>query len=172
MAVNAAILMQEAIYGEKLEALTKEKDFVGSVILSEYIPSPVIACVKEYPSFFDVYRVVSVYYWRSSNNRSEYIHITLPYGVPKGATVIEISEKDYNDLLEFVVEINKLKDEKMDLLERVTSALVSLKYENQVKEQLPEALEYIDFPVEKALPQPIYNDIRNILKNAKNNEQK
>ena len=172
MALEAASRMMDAIYGTQIDAVTKEKDFVGSVIISKYIPSPVIACVKEYPSFFEVYRNVAVFYWKSANWGSEHIYVKLPYNVPKGAKYIEISESDYKDLLVFVKEINKLKDEKMKFGERITSALISLKYENKVKEQLPEALEYIEFPVEKSLPQPIYNDIRNILKNAKNNAKK
>lgn len=172
MASDAALKMQEAVYGPQLEAVNKEKDFVGTQIISKYIPSPVIACIKEYQSFFEVYRVVGVFYWRSSNWRSEYIYVKLPYNVPKGAKYIEISESDYKDLLEFVKVINKLKDEKMEFGERIISALISLKYENKVKEHLPEALEYIEFPVVKALPEPIYNDIRNILKNAKNNAKK
>lgn len=172
MALDAAFKMQEAIYRPQIDAVTKEKDFVGTQILSKYIPSPVIACVKEYTSFFEVYRNVGVFYWKSANCRSEHIYVKLPYCVPKGAKYIEISASDYKDLLEFVKAINKLKDKKMEFGERIISALISLKYENKVKEQLPEALEYIDFPVEKALPQPIYNDIRNILKDAKNNAQK
>ena len=45
-------------------------------------------------------------------------------------------------------------------------ALVALKYDKNVEKELPEAMQYINFPEVKAVPMPVFTGLRDILAKA------
>ena len=101
--------------------------------------------------------------------RSDYISVALPFFVPIGSKYIMINRTDYIALQKLDAEISRIKKECKEFGEQMVSTLVSLRTEKEVRKQLPEALQYIDFPIEKALPEPIYSEIRFKLQKAQTN---
>lgn len=67
---------------------------------------------------------------------------------------------------------NELRKEADKFQEQIENALLSLKTEKKITEQLPEALPYIKFPDDKSnLPAPIFSDIRTMLQGITEKKQ-
>ena len=54
MAEEAAAKMKAKAYGRKIENATKKVNEAVEELVRKYIPAPVIACIEEYTTFFQL----------------------------------------------------------------------------------------------------------------------
>lgn len=170
--------MATAAFGSKIELAKKRVTAFADNLAIKYIPYSVRAVCAEFPSFFDktkyVYFTTTRTYKDGYSGYENYIGAKISFNVPKGSEYIKvITPTEYNELKKLDMSVKAIENAQAEFKQRVQSALIALKTENKVKESLPEALPYIEFPEEVQLPAPIFDTLRNIIKNIKNdgNEQ-
>lgn len=166
MAENAASIMKEKAYGKKIEnAASKINDMVENLV-RKYVPSPVIACANEYPTYMHCVdgATITTYIDSDGGIRSaSQIRGELSFKIPYRSNYITVTNVEYAELRKLDDERRRLVKVRDDFEKKVYDALVALRTENAVKKELPEALDYLEFPEEKAVPMEIYNDLRFII---------
>lgn len=158
IASKVANILAEIAYKEDVEkACKKYKEIIDNIYLS-YVPSPIIACAKEYPDFF--YASTSAYF---SSPKAFQQWFNLSISNPLGSIPINISDKDMDRALNAELEYRTIKNEKYSYRSKVGDALYQLKTEAKIKQFFPEALPFINFSESSALV-PNYDDLRSKLK--------
>lgn len=166
MALEASRNMALDAYSKKIDVvLRKERDF-AEVLMRKYIPAPVLACLKEYPTYISSSSYVSFTTYIGDKPEKLISHF-LSQKVPVGSTYLIVSNEDYNLL-------QVLENKRMQLCSQceyfqkeLTEAMLALRTEKKIEEELPEALQYIEFPVVKQLPIKKYDHLRDILQSLK-----
>lgn len=174
MAQKAVEKMKKAIYGARIEEARAVLNKHGEELVRKYIPSPVIACMNEYSNYFDsnhgacissVVTKPSGYTTHKTN-----IAIKLSFNIPNHSAYINVQLDEYEGLKVLLDKVVAVVSEMDAFGSKMFDALIALKTYKRIKEELPEALEYIDFPEEfddACVPMPIFNDLRNIIKGIK-----
>lgn len=181
MAIQAAMDMRNAVYKEKLNnaqaTLKKEAD----AFVKKYVPSPVLTCVEEYKDYFTTSCRVRIVVYDKESKEGEYsgsyryilseISMPLPLNYYENYR-INTSVSKCKRVVAADDTYNELRREADKFQGQIENALLSLKTEKKITEQLPEALPYIKFPDNKSnLPAPIFSDIRAMLQSVTNNKQ-
>lgn len=174
MAQAAVEKMKKAVYGAKIEEARAVLNKHGEELVKKYVPAPVIACVNEYSDYFGSNHGASIAtkVTKPSGNITyeKYIAIKLSFNIPNHSAYINVQLDEYKELKALLDNVNAVVNEANTFEQNMFNALIALKTYKRIKEELPEALEYIDFPDEcemKAVPMPIFNDLRNIIKGIK-----
>lgn len=167
MATNAAQEMAAKVYSEKIKEAREELRKEGEKLIKKYIPSPVLSVVNEYIDFFSTARHVNFYDDTMGKYSAASITVGINFDISYGSSYICISKDDMRNISKFYVRVEDLQNKARDFENEIYKALKSLGTSKKVEENLPEALEYLNIPEEKALPMPIYQNIRNLLQQAK-----
>lgn len=172
MAEIAAEKMATAAFGSQIELAKKRVQVVVEGLVVKYVPYSVRAVVAEFPSYFERGKYASVTTSRTYADghvgHEDYIGSPISFSIPKGSQYLDhVSPAEYKELKKLYMRVKVIQNEIKNFKQQVLDALIALKTENKVRESLPEALPYIDFPEEVQLPAPIFGTLRNILKNIK-----
>lgn len=174
MAQTAVEKMKKAIYGAKIEEARAVLNKHGEELVKKYIPAPVIACVNEYSDYFGSNHgaSISTKVTKPSGNITyeKYIAIKTSFNIPNHSAYINVQLDEYEGLRALLDNVNAVVNEANTFEHKMFDALIALKTYKRIKEELPEALEYIDFPEEfddACVPMPIFDDLRNIIKGIK-----
>lgn len=170
MAFKAAAKMKDKAYGSKIENAQSKVNAAVEELVRKYLPSPVIACVNEYPEYFNYCTsasITTILNDKGSNFTSCSIRGKLTFKVPYYATSIKVENKEYDVLLNLNLNLRLLEKECETFGNRVYDALLSLRTEKAVEKELPEALKYLEFPEVKSVPIPVFTGLRNIIKSFK-----
>ena len=174
MAQEAVEKMKKAVYGTKIEEARAVLNKHGEELVKKYIPAPVIACVNEYSDYFGSNHGASIASTVTApsghTTNTKYIAIKLSFNIPNYSAYINVQSDEYEGLKALLDNVNVVVNEANTFEQKMFDALVALKTYKRIKEELPEALEYIDFPEEfddACVPMPIFNDLRNIIKGIK-----
>ena len=167
MADDAASKMKEKAYAKKIENAYKKLNEAGQVIVRKYIPAPVIACVNEYSSYFGYSTGASITAIKEHpdgwTGRHPNIPVKLSFKIPSGGSYITVDAKEYESIRKLHAKVKQLEKEREDFGDQVYDALVALKTEKNVEKELPEAMKYLEFPEVKAVPMPVFTELRDII---------
>ena len=170
MAKKAAAKMIEKAYGCKIENARAKVDSAVEELVRKYLPYPVIACVNEYPEYFNYSmgaNIMTILNDKGSTFTSLSISGKLTFKVPCYGTSIKVDCKDYDILLKLNTKLRLLEKESEKFGDQVYAALISLRTEKAVEKELPEALKYLEFPEVKAVPMPVFTGLREIIQSIK-----
>lgn len=167
MAELAALKMAEKAYNNKIKEAQEDIDSEVEKLVKKYIPAPVIACVNEYDKYFYGYTHANITTSKENPNgwncREDSIYGNLTFKLPASIGMIEVSRNEYKDVRKLYDKKSSLVVDKDKFMDNIINALLSLKTYNKVKEQLPEAIKYIEVPSGTMLPAPIYTELNNLI---------
>lgn len=173
-AEKAATTMANAAFNSKIELAQKRLSEVAETLVIKYIPNVVRVVVAEFPSYFERVKYISItaprVYADGYEGHEDYICAEISFYIPKGSRYINVSDTEYKELKKLYMRYRVQVKEQHDLKAQIFDALCALKTENKVKENLPEALPFLEFPDEVHLPAPIFGTLRQIIKNIKTND--
>ena len=178
IAEKAADTMATAAFNSKIELAKKNVSELVDGFAQCYIPSVVRSVCAEFPSYFEKDNYVHITAPRTYGDghvgHEDYIYTKISFNLPRGSLYINVSAEEYKVLKKLHMRVKALEKEQKDFKQQVFDALSALKNEKNVKESLPEALPFLEFPEEVHLPAPIFGTLRNIIKNIKidDNEEK
>lgn len=172
IAKEAAIRMACKLYNEKLKSQQNLVTEYAGNLAKKYIPAPVLAVIREYPSYFNFANSLHVSATYERNGKTvahKWLNVEVK-DLPYFGRNIYVDLEEYEALDALVsrqTRLNLLKDK---FIYDMTKTLYSLRTEKKITEVLPEALEYINFPEEFALPADVknYDNLRTLLKELKN----
>lgn len=166
MAEKAAAIMKRKAYVQKIENVKAKIDSEVEKLVKKYVPTPVIACVNEYPEYFSYTTGVSI---STIVETQKYTKLLPPilgalsFKVPYNGNYIKVENCEYDALLEIDKKRFQLEKERDKFGEEIRNALVSLGTEKAVERELPEAMKYLIFPEVKSVPMPVFAGLRNII---------
>lgn len=166
MAKEAASIMANKAYEEKLENAKAKVNAAVEGLVRKYIPAPVIACINEYSSYFSYTKgasITTVVEKKGCIRSATPIGGELSFGIPPYADNIKVVKEEYDMLLKLEQKRRQLKQERDEFEDQVYNALVALRTEKAVEKELPEAMKYLVFPEVKVLPSPIFTGLRKII---------
>lgn len=166
MAEKAAAIMKRKAYGPKIEKAKAKVDAEVEKLVRKYVPAPIIACVNEYPVYFNYTTGVSISTVIDKGKNTSLEHPilgALSFKVPYNGNYIKVENSEYNTLLILDKKRLQLEKERDEFGEQIRLALVSLGTEKAVERELPEAMKYLIFPEVKAVPMPIFTGLRDII---------
>lgn len=174
MAEIAAEKMASAAFNVQIEMARNRLSVFVSKLATKYTPNAVRAVVAEYPSYFEKCKYASITTTRTYADgyvgHEDYIGSPISFYLPKGSEHVNVIPSEYKEVKKLYMRGKVIEKEKKNFKQQVLDALIALKTENKVKESLPEALPFIEFPEEVQLPAPIYGTLRNIIKNIKTDD--
>lgn len=167
MAAEAAEKMKAKAYGRKIEDAKAKVNAAVEELVKKYIPSPVIACVNEYPTYFNYSMGACISSivdkpggWITSN---PLIRGDLSFKIPGYSNYIKVESSEYEALLKLEMKKKLLVKQRDEFGQEAYDALVALKTEKNVAKELPEAMKYLRFPAVKAVPMPVFTALRDII---------
>ena len=166
MAENAANKMMKKAYGRKIDNEREKVYKAVEELTKKYIPSPVIACVEEYTTYFDYSTSACITTMRESKwgpCKENYINGTISFKIPSNSRYIVVDRKEYDALKKLDEKRLQLTDEMANFGKDVRDALIALRTEKNVEKELPEAMKYLEFPAVKAVPMPVFTGLRDII---------
>jgi len=167
MAYDAADVMAEKAFSSKIERKNQELTDKVTKLVIKYVPAPVLACAKEYGDYLGSNNNAVVQKLTTDSDGHQhvygYIPATTSIPVPYSCNYIKVDAKDFESVESVRNEQNNLIKERNDFRDKVFNALMQLRTVKKVEEEFPEAIEYLDIPVEKQLPSLMLNDIRTIV---------
>ena len=166
MAESASKRMAAKLYSSKIENVDYEIVSLGYLYAQRYIPCDVLKVLKAYPNYFNISRTLT-FRCEKDGKKFESICVNLEIPLPTYGRYINLNEDEYNQLYPLFKIKKDLTRKRDDFISNMQTTLYSLKYENKVKECLPEALNFMDFPPVNNLPVPVYTELRNLLKTIK-----
>ena len=179
MAEIAAEKMANAAFGDKIGLAKQRVTVVVEGLVCKYIPYSIRAIVAEFPSYFEKRKYVTITTTLMHSDESEgheySIGSQISFWVPKGSEYIgNVSAEEYRELKKLYMDLKNIEKAQREFEQQVLDALCALRTEKKVKESLPEALPYIEFPEDVQLPAPVFGTLRQIIKNIKtdDNEEK
>ena len=158
IADDTATKMAREQFDKKMEELRNKQYEFNEGIAKKYIPSEVIKIAKKYPDFIASgcsLLIVSEGFW------SMYISTKGIY--PTSEKAIKITREEYISVKKIIEDINTLSQKKGDLENRISDTLFALKTLNNVQDNFPEAVKYIEIS-DKKLPAIQINDLRDMFK--------
>lgn len=174
MAEKAAIKMANAAFDSKIELAKKRLSEVAETLVIKYIPNVVRVVVAEFPSYFERVKYISItairVYSDGYEGHEDNISAEISFYIPKGSMYLKVSSTEYKELKKLYMRYRVQVKAQHDFIAQIVDALCVLKTENKVKESLPEALPYLEFPDEVHLPAPIFGTLRQIIKNIKTDD--
>lgn len=167
MAHEAAMKMGSAKYDEELKRLAEQLTKLTTEYVKVYYPFPVLQVIEEYPEYFNKTNSVCIHV--IEDDRFLWMNTTV--FVPTAKRVFDIPKTHVQPLIDLNNEYYKLKDKKSVFVNEMIYVLGrELKYEEKVKQYLPEALPYIEFPTVVQLPaleKDHYSKLRDFIKSIK-----
>lgn len=172
MAEKAAKTMAAAAFDSKIKLERKRLSEAVEDLVRKYIPQAVRLVCAEFPTYFEKSKFASITTARTCSNgfvgHEEYIGAELSFYLPYyGSRYINVRTEEYKEVKKLHMRVRALEEEKKDFMQQVFDVLCALRTENKVKESLPEALPFLEFPEEVQLPAPIFGTLRQIIKNIK-----
>ena len=159
MALSAAQRMADKAFSDKIAEANKALNEAIERLVLKYVPQEVIDICKKYPDFFSFVTSVSVSAYKDNGYRENWISGKLSFGVPYAAQLLTINTTEYEKVKHIVSLKKSVESSKEQLQNEIHAALLQLNTEKKVKENLPEALKYIEFPPEKQLPACQFDDL-------------
>lgn len=150
--------MAAKLYNSKIESVDYEMVSLGYLYAQRYIPCSVLKVLKDYPNYFSISRTLT-FRCEKDGKLLEDICVNLEIPLPTYGRCIKLNEDEYNQLYPLFKRKKDLTRRRDDFISNMKTTLYSLKYENKVKECMPEALNFMEFP-------PV-NNLRNLLKTIK-----
>lgn len=125
-------------YNEKIADARKKVQDYADRLIDISIPHPVLKAISTYPKYFRTSSLLSV-------RCGERFTLQVPPSIkiPFGCT-IEVCIADYNKLKELKDELRAWQIKRDDFFEKIFKALYELRTEKRVREQLPEAIPYLE----------------------------
>lgn len=174
MAAQAATAMKNKAYWRKIGDATEKVNVAIECLVRKYIPLPVIACVKEYPKYFMLTSSVSITTKVEKNGytiNASPIRGTLSFLIPQPANYIKVDAKDYDALLKLDCERKMLEEKRDEFGDETYKALILLDNEKAVEKEFPEAMKYLVFSEEKAVPMPAFKGLREVIRNIEDENE-
>ena len=167
MALEAASDMKEKVYSKMIDEALEKVDAVGEELARKYIPSPVIACINEYSTYFNYRTGISITAIKEQSNgwpRHEFnIPVKLSFKVPYYCSSITVEIKEYEIVRRLYDNVKQIENVRDKFGNQMYEALWTLRTEKAVEKELPEAMKYLKFPVVKAVPMPVFTGLREII---------
>lgn len=167
IASHAAEKMKRAMYQEKIDDITKKINEKVEEAVKKYIPSPLIACVKEYREYFYALNRASITTRKNGGSCETHIYGSMSFDLPTSCNSIEVDCKDYDSARELYDKRENLYKEAAIFKEKICDALITLRTLSNVKKELPEAVKYLDIQDKDAVPAPIYKELNELIGNIK-----
>ena len=162
MALAAAERMADKAFAEKIEESSKSVNEAIERLVLKYVTQEVIDVCKKYPQFFSMTTYVSVSAYKDTDNgsyRENWISGTISFKIPCSAQSLTVAPDEYAHVNELLGIKKSVISNKENFQNEIHAALLQLNTEKKVKENLPEALKYIEFPKEKQLPACQFDDL-------------
>lgn len=159
MALTAAERMADKAFAEKLSEASKSIDESIEKLVRKYVPQEVIDICKKYPQFFSMTTYASVSAYKDKGYRENWISGTISFTIPYAAHFLTINPTEFEKVKHLVSLKKSVESSKEQFQNEIHAALLQLNTEKKVKENLPEALKYIEFPPEKQLPACQFDDL-------------
>lgn len=163
MALDAAYRAAEKLFSERIQNARVALRIRAEEIVKLHIPYPVQAVVKEFPDWISqtdgvcLYKNINTQY---GLRRSNYVDCKLSFNVPYACNYLLVSGDEFDELVNLKLKKDRAIKDREDFEARLFDSILALKTEKCIKESMPEILPYIDFPVSKQLPSPMFDDIR------------
>lgn len=167
IAYDASMKMKDAMYDEKIKDISRKISNKVEEVVKKYIPSPLIACVKEYRDYFYASNSASITTKKDNGYNEYYIYGSLSFDLPHSCNSIEVSREDYNKVRVLYDEREALYKEASDFQDKIYDALMALRTLNNVRKELPEAVKYLDIHDKDAIPAPVYKELNELIGNIK-----
>lgn len=163
MALDAAYRASEKLFSERIQKAREALRIRAEEIVKLHIPYPVQAVVKEFPDWISqtdgvcLYKNINTQY---GLRRSNYVDCKLSFKVPTACNYLLVSGDEFDELVNLKLKKDRAIKDREDFEARLYDSILALNTEKRIKESMPEILPYIDFPVVKQLPSPMFDDIR------------
>lgn len=163
MALDAAYKASEKLFSERIQKAREALRDRAEEIVKLHVPYPVQAVIKEFPDWISktdgvcLYKNVDTQY---GLRRSSYVDCKLSFYIPYACNYLLVNEEEYDELVKLKLKKDRTIQDREDFEARLFDSILALKTEKRINESMPEILPYIDFPVEKNLPSPMFDDIR------------
>ena len=162
MALNAAERMADKAFAEKLSEASKAVNEAIERLVRKYVPQEAIDVCKKYPQFFSMTTYASVSAYKDTENRTyreNWISGTISFTIPYSAQSLTVTPDEYAYVKELLGRKKSVLSNKDNFQNEIHAALLQLNTEKKVRDNLPEALKYIEFPKEKQLPACQFDDL-------------
>ena len=143
MAEDAAELMAQAAFNDKIEALHNIIKEAYEIVFKARVPAEVIAAVNKYPLWLSGTK--SVYYYWNGLSYYEDISFFVPLS-KKSIGSLLADEEGKKDIQAKLQKLEIAKEEKRAFYGKCFYNLLSLKTRKRIEEIFPEAMEYIQWP--------------------------
>lgn len=166
MALAAAERMADKAFAEKIAEANKAVNEAIESLVHKYVPQEVIDVCKKYPQFFSMTTYVSVSAYKDTENgacRENWISGTISFTMPYSAQSLTVTPDEYSYVKELSGRKKSIVSNKENFQNEIHAALLQLNTEKKVRDNLPEALKYIEFPKEKQLPACQFDDLNKAL---------
>lgn len=163
LAEIAATELRHKVYDEKLD---KARDVINTAIESlvhKYIPAPILALASEFGDYLCAANHASVKAYGVNNYPLSPISGSISIKVPHACEVINVDLDDYKKVSKLREHFQKIYNESQEFKSDVMQALLSLRTEEKIKNELPEAIPFIKFPEKFDPPARVYTDLRKII---------
>lgn len=162
MALTAAERMADKAFAEKIAEANKSVNEAIESLVRKYVPQEVIDICKKYPQFFSATTYSSVSAYKDIENgacRENWISGTISFTIPYAAQMLTVTHDEYAYVKELLGRKKSVVSNKENFQNEIHAALLQLNTEKKVRDNLPEALKYIEFPKEKQLPACKFDDL-------------
>ena len=166
MALEAAERMADKAFSDKIAEADKAVNEAIERLVRKYVPQEVISVCKKYPQFFSMTTYVSVSAYKDTDNgtyRESWISGTISFTIPYEVQSLTATHDEYDYVKELLGIKKSVVINKENFQNEIHAALLQLNTEKKVKENLPEALKYIEFPPDKQLPACQFDDLNKTL---------
>lgn len=166
MALNAAERMADKAFAEKIAEASKAVNEAIERLVRKYVPQEAIDVCKKYPQFFNITTYVAVSAYKDTENgtfRENWISGTISFTIPYAAQSLTVTPDEYAHVNELLGRKKSVVRNKENFQNEIHAALLQLNTEKKVRDNLPEALKYIEFPKEKQLPACQFDDLNKAL---------
>lgn len=138
LARKVAIEIANVSYNEKIEDARKKVQDYADRLVNLHIPHPALEVLRTYPKYFRTSSILNV---RCGERFT--LQVLPSIKIPFGCT-IEVCIGDYNKLKELKDELRAWQIKRDEFFEKIIKALYELRTEKRVREQLPEAIPYLE----------------------------
>ena len=166
MALSAAERMADKAFSDKIAEADKAVNEAIERLVRKHVPQEAIDVCKKYPQFFSVTTYVSVSAYKDTENRTyreNWISGILSFTIPYAAQSLTVTPDEYAQVKELLGRKKSVLSNKDNFQNEIHSALLQLNTEKKVRDILPEALKYIEFPKEKQLLACQFDDLNKAL---------
>lgn len=158
MAEDAAKLMAEKAFEDKMKVIHNEIREAYEFALKVHVPVRVIAAIKEYPEWLNGSNNV-YYYWNGC-----YYHEEISFFIPqlKRSIGLFLADEEKENIQAKLQRLEGVKAKRKEFEDKCFYNLWSLKTRKRIEEIFPEAMAYIQWPSEpiKNLPAAQLEELR------------